>query len=105
MRLAEVLAIVLVVTLPFGFYRAHTRKFTARWFLAIHLPVPLVFLARFEAHLPYTFIPLTCLAFFSGQYLGGMVGRSWLKGHPAVPAREKLPMASAERPPSGDGNP
>jgi hypothetical protein len=75
----EVLAFVLLVTLPFGFYRAYTRRFSARWFLALHLPVPLVFLARFEAHLPYTFIPFTCLAFFAGQMLGARAGRWWIR--------------------------
>ncbi len=92
MNRLEVLAVVFLVTLPFGFYRAHTRKFSVRWFLAIHLPVPLVFLARFESHLPYTFIPFTCAAFFAGQYLGGLAGRWWMRqrvrrrtgGYPAV---------------------
>jgi len=77
----EVLAFVLLVTLPFGFYRAYTRKLSLRWFLAIHLPVPLVFLARFEAHLSYTFIPFTCLAFATAQLLGSRVGRWWIKRH------------------------
>ena len=62
-RIIVVLAIVVLVTLPFGFYRAYTRKLSLRWFLAIHVPVVLVFLARFEAHLSYVFIPLTVLAF------------------------------------------
>ena len=105
MRLIEVLVIVLFVTLPFGFYRAYTRRFTARWFLAIHLPVPLVFLARFEAHLPYTFIPFTCLAFFTGQFLGGTAGRSWLKRHSVARAQEGQAPDSAGVPPSGDGSP
>jgi hypothetical protein len=85
----EVLAFVLLVTLPFGFYRAYTRKFSARWFLAIHLPVPLVFLARFEAHLSYKFIPFTALAFFAGQMLGATAGRWWIR-------RRSLARASGE---------
>ncbi len=79
MSRVEVLVVVFFVTLPFGFYRAYTRKFSARWFLAVHLPVPLVFLARFSAHLPYTFIPFTCAAFFAGQMLGGILGRWWIR--------------------------
>jgi hypothetical protein len=101
----EVLAFVLLVTLPFGFYRAYTRRFSARWFLAIHLPVPLVFLARYEAHLPYTFIPFTCLAFFAGQMLGSRAGRWWMgrrspardPGEPAAgPAAEGAGGAATE---------
>ena len=95
MRLLVVMVIVLFVTLPFGFYRAHTRRFSARWFLAIHLPVPLVFLARFEAHLPYTFIPFTCLAFFTGQFLGGKAGRWWI--------RRRSPARTPEEPPGAAG--
>ncbi|MCL5734625.1 MAG: hypothetical protein M1274_03395 [Actinobacteria bacterium] len=79
MRLAEVLLIVLLATLPFGFYRAYTRRFSLRWFLAIHLPVPLVFLTRIEAHLSYAFIPFTCLAFAAGQLLGSRLGRMAIK--------------------------
>jgi len=81
----EVLAFVLLVTLPFGFYRAYTRKLSLRWFLAIHLPVPLVFLARFEAHLSYTFIPFTCLTFAAAQLLGSRVGHWWIKRHRNAP--------------------
>jgi len=109
----EVLAFVLLVTLPFGFYRAYTRRFSARWFLAVHLPVPLVFLARFAAHLPYTFIPFTCLAFFAGQMLGARAGRWWIRRHP--PARAPGgpapgepaagPVAGAAGPPPEPGVP
>ena len=81
----EVLAFVLLVTIPFGFYRAYTRKLSLRWFLAIHLPVPLVFLARFAAHLSYTFIPFTCLAFTAAQLLGSRVGRWWIKRRRIAP--------------------
>jgi hypothetical protein len=77
------MAIVFLITLPFGFYRAYTRKFSARWFLAIHLPVPLVFLTRYEAHLSYAYIPFTCFAFFLGQLLGGKAAHQWKARHPA----------------------
>lgn len=79
MRIVVVLAAVLIVTLPFGFYRAYTRKFSWRWFVAIHLPVPLIFLARYESHLSYAFIPFTSMAFAAGQILGGRLGRWWIK--------------------------
>ena len=78
-RVAVVAIIAMIVTIPFGFYRAYTRKLTLRWFLAIHVPVIFVFLARFEAHLSYVFIPLTCLAFAIGQFAGGRAGRWWIR--------------------------
>jgi hypothetical protein len=87
-RIAVVLAIVFVVTLPFGFYRAYTRKLSVRWFLAIHVPVVLVFLARYEAHLSYVFIPFTIATFAVAQYLGGRAGRWWIRRRPVVTAAE-----------------
>lgn len=77
-RIIVVLAAVIVVTLPFGFYRAHTDKFSLRWFLAIHVPVIFVFLIRFGSHLSYAFIPLTFVAFTAAQLLGAWAGRWWL---------------------------
>jgi hypothetical protein len=105
MRMGILVAVVLV-TLPFGFYRAYTRRLSLRWFLAIHLPVPLVFLARVEAHLSYTFIPFTCLAFAAAQFLGCRAGRWWIRRHPTAPAtaeggappgREPTPSAQGVR--------
>lgn len=88
-RIVVVLTAVFLVTLPFGFYRAYTRKLSLRWFLAIHVPVPLVFLARVESHLSYTFIPFTCLAFSAAQILGSRIGRWWIKRRPIASVTAK----------------
>lgn len=86
MRIVAVLAVVVIVTLPFGFYRAYTRKLSLRWFLAIHIPVILVFLARFESHLSYAFIPVTFVAFAASQILGARIGRWWMRRRPMARA-------------------
>ena len=94
MRIAVVLVIVLFVTLPFGFYRAYTRKLTLRWFLAIHVPVVFVFLTRYEAHLSYWYIPFTCTAFATAQIVGSRIGR-WWRGRRAVAVavlQQKTPL-------------
>lgn len=83
-RMVVVFATVVLVTLPFGFYRAYTRKLSLRWFLAIHVPVVFVFLVRFESHLSYAFIPFTCLAFAIAQILGTRIGRWWIRRRPAA---------------------
>ena len=88
-RIIVVLVVVLAVTFPFGFWRAYTRKMSLRWFLAIHLPVPLVFLARYESNLSWSFIPFTCLAFAAGQFLGGLAGRWWIKRRLGTPATDE----------------
>jgi hypothetical protein len=79
MTRVAVFGIIILLTLPFGFWRAYTRRFSVRWFLAIHLPVPLVFLTRWEAHLSYAFLPFSVAAFFIGQYAGTRAGRWWIR--------------------------
>ena len=88
-RIAAVLVTVVLVTLPFGFYRAYTRKLSLRWFLAIHVPVVLVFLTRYEAHLSYVFIPFTALAFASAQFMGARLGRWWIKRRSLAPVADR----------------
>jgi hypothetical protein len=68
-------ALVLLVNLPFGYWRAGTAKFSRGWFLAVHTPVPIVIAIRFLAHLGWHFItfPVLVGAFFAGQLLGGLM--------------------------------
>jgi hypothetical protein len=64
---------VVCINLPFGFWRAGTRKFTLPWFLAVHSPVPLVVGLRLAAHVGWHLVtfPLLVGAFFTGQFCGG----------------------------------
>lgn len=66
-------AVVLLLNLPFGFWRAGTTKFTWPWFLAVHAPVPLVVAVRLIAGLGWRLwtFPVLIGAFFAGQMLGG----------------------------------
>ena len=43
-----VAAAVLLINLPFGFWRAGVRKFSPAWFVAVHAPVPLAVGLRFS---------------------------------------------------------
>ncbi len=65
--------IVLVLNLPFGFFRAGVKKFSLPWFVAVHSPVPIVIGLRFLSGLGWYFItfPVLIGAFLSGQYFGG----------------------------------
>lgn len=67
-----VLAIVLL-NLPFGFWRKGVKKFSTTWFLAVHIPVPLAVGIRFCAGYGWKIstLPAFIAAFFIGQYMGG----------------------------------
>lgn len=75
MRLALVALAVFVLNLPFGYWRAGTRKFSWQWALAIHLPVPFVILLRVYSGLGWQWIsfPVLISAFFLGQFAGARV--------------------------------
>jgi hypothetical protein len=64
---------VYILNLPFGYWRRMTKKFSKEWIVAIHSPVPIVFLARFLAGVSLLHIPLFVLSFFLGQFSGGKI--------------------------------
>lgn len=68
---------VFALNVPFGLWRARSRKFSLPWFLAIHVPVPLVVAVRIVSGIgfrPYTY-PVLVGAFFLGQWVGGRIRR------------------------------
>jgi len=77
MSLWVVAVLVFLINLPFGFWRAGVEKLSRQWFLAVHLPVPLVVALRVFSGLgwrPVSF-PVLIGAFFLGQYVGGRLRR------------------------------
>ncbi len=62
-----------LINLPFGYFRKKARKFSLKWFLCIHVPIPLIFLARVSANLNFRYIPLFVAAAVAGQVLGGKI--------------------------------
>ena len=72
---------VLVVNLPFGFWRAGVRKFSVPWFTAIHLPILLAVGMRLLSGLGWRFatFPVLIGAYFAGQYFGGVLRRRALR--------------------------
>lgn len=63
---------VLILNLPFGYWRANVKKYSLQWALAIHVPVPIVVAIRFYSQIGfalYTY-PVLVAAFFTGQFLG-----------------------------------
>jgi hypothetical protein len=72
-REAVAIVVATAVNLPFGAWRATVRKFSWQWFLAIHLPIPLVIVMRLSFGLGWWFVPFMLASAVAGQLLG-----SWL---------------------------
>lgn len=73
---AGLTAISFLCNLPLGRWRASVKKFSASWFLAVHLSIPLIIFLRIEMGLSVWFIPLTFGAAVAGQLMGGAFGGS-----------------------------
>ena len=72
-----VAAAVLLVNLPFGYWRAGLRKLSPAWFVAVHAPVPVAIGLRYALDLGFRWrtLPIFVVAYFAGQLIGGRLGR------------------------------
>jgi len=67
--------ITFLFNIPFGYWRANTKRYSIQWYLAIHLPVPLVVALRIFTGIGFhwsTYVVLVA-AYFFGQFLGGKI--------------------------------
>ncbi len=73
------LACAFVFNIPFGIYRARLRKLSVPWFLAIHLPIPFIILARLALDVSPWYIPAGFAVAIAGQVLGAraLAPASW----------------------------
>ncbi len=60
-----------VLNLPFGYLRKGARKFSFKWFLYIHITIPVIFCLRVLSHLDFRYVPVFVFAALMGQILGG----------------------------------
>lgn len=67
----EITLLAFVLNIPFGYFRSHSKKFSVNWWLCVHIPVPLVIIARLALEVDYRFMPLFVITSVAGQYLGG----------------------------------
>jgi hypothetical protein len=73
--------IIAVLNLPFGYWRANTVKLSWQWFVAIHLPVPLVIALRLWFGYSWSAVPFFVACFALGQWLGGRLHQTeWFHG-------------------------
>jgi hypothetical protein len=75
-KLAIVSVLVLLINLPFGLWRSRVQKFSWKWIVAVHAPVPAVVALRLASGLGFQLIsyPLLVGAYFTGQLCGGRAG-------------------------------
>ena len=66
------------LNIPFGYWRFFEKRFSLGWFLAIHLPVPVVFTMRFMLSIPYYLIPIYVFFYFLGQFIGSKIAKNRL---------------------------
>lgn len=71
-RIIIVAGIIFFINLPFGALRANVKKYSIKWFLYIHLPIPVVVFLRIYSEIGFAFYtyPILLGAFFTGQLLG-----------------------------------
>lgn len=86
MHLGIVAAAVFFLNIPFGYWRANVPRRSAAWFLAIHLPIPVIVILRLYSGIGFVWFsyPVLVGTFFIGQLFGGRL-KLWLAG--CEPAR------------------
>jgi hypothetical protein len=77
--LIVVTLIVFFLNIPFGYWRANVKRFSAQWFLAIHIPVPFIVALRLLSGIGFAWITYVFLvgAYFLGQQFGSLV-KKWI---------------------------
>jgi hypothetical protein len=88
--------IAVALNVPFGAYRATTTRLSARWFLALHLPIPFILLLRVASGHSYRVIPLLVAASVAGQLLGSWGYGRWRAAR-AAGRPVAVPVAVDER--------
>ena len=63
--------ITLILNLPFGYLRSMSKRFSLKWFLYIHIPIPFVVLMRIWFGFSYNAIPVLLIGAVTGQLFGG----------------------------------
>ena len=69
--LGALAAFALAINLPFGHLRSKAKRYSLRWFLYIHLPIPFIYFLRKTLMVTVPVIPLLFVAAVLGQVWGG----------------------------------
>lgn len=69
----ELMILVFLINLPFGYFRSKSERFSRQWMMAIHIPIPFIFILRIASGFGLAVIPLLVLSDIAGQIAGGML--------------------------------
>lgn len=71
--------VVVLLNIPFGYWRDNVKKLSWQWFLSIHIPVPVIIFLRIWLDLgwEWTTFPILVGAYFLGELLGAKWHRTW----------------------------
>lgn len=79
--MVELLFATFSLNLIFGYWRYNATKFSLKWFLAIHLPIPFVYLLRNYEGIGIWILPILLVIAITGQILGGIIRSNIKEGH------------------------
>lgn len=76
-ELLVLLSAIVLINLPFGYWREGVRKFSAAWFVAVHAAVPMIVLLRMALDIEWRLVnlPFMVVAYFGGQTIGARMRR------------------------------
>jgi hypothetical protein len=75
MGLFFICLLIILINIPFGYWRTNVKKFSFQWIMAIHIPVPFIIVLRIYSDLGfawYTYV-FTIASFFLGQRIGAVL--------------------------------
>ncbi len=75
MKFYELALIIFLLNIPFGYLRQFQKKFSPKWFLYIHFPVPIIISIRIFTHTPFSLkqLPFFAISYFLGQFMGAKI--------------------------------
>lgn len=82
LRIILVSVTILIINIPFGYWRANVKKFSLQWVLSVHIPVPIIIALRIFVNIGFAWFTYIFLvsAFFLGQKLGAYLHK-YFKNH------------------------
>lgn len=66
----------LFVNLPFGYLRNQVQKYSVKWFIYLHLPIPTIVFFRIYYKVNFKYIPLFILTSILGQIIGAGLNKN-----------------------------